>query len=120
MSTPTLPVVDLGEAVAFYERAGFGVRRYHDDQGDDGGGFAFVEFDGQSVFDLDVAPEIDPTSNRAGCYLITDNAEAWHARMTGAGLPITALADQPWGMREFTLTDPSGNTVRIGRGIPGG
>jgi uncharacterized glyoxalase superfamily protein PhnB len=31
---------------------------------------------------------------------------------------VTALADEPWGMREFTLTDPSGNHVRIGRGIP--
>jgi len=25
---------------------------------------------------------------------------------------------QPWGMREFSLTDPSGNRVRIGRTIP--
>jgi hypothetical protein len=32
---------------------------------------------------------------------------------------VTAIADQPWGMREFTLTDPSGNAVRIGRPVPG-
>ena len=35
--------------------------------------------------------------------------------MTTADLPVTPIADQPWGMREFTLIDPSGNHVRIGR-----
>jgi hypothetical protein len=41
----------------------------------------------------------------------------WHARMTAADLPVTPIADQPRGMREFALTDPSGNHVRIGRGL---
>jgi uncharacterized glyoxalase superfamily protein PhnB len=117
-STPTLPVADIAEAVAFYERAGFGVRIYRDEHGDGGEGFAFVDFDGQSVFDLDGIPDLDVAANHSGCYLITDDAEAWHARMTAARLAVTELADQPWGMREFTLTDPWGNHVRIGRGIP--
>ena len=47
-STPTLPVADMVEAVEFYERAGFGVRRYVDDSDDPGEGFAFVDFDGQT------------------------------------------------------------------------
>jgi catechol 2,3-dioxygenase-like lactoylglutathione lyase family enzyme len=116
-STPTLPVTSLPAAVEFYERAGFGVRVWVDpDTGP--GGFAFVDYDGQSVFDLGVA-DIDPARNGAGCYLITPDADAWHARMVDAGLPVTALEDQPWGMREFTLTDPSGNHVRIGRSSAG-
>lgn len=115
-STPTLPVVDMAAAVAFYERAGFGVRPYTDDAGDGGDGFAFVDFDGESVFDLDAAADMDPGLNRAGCYLITGDADEWHARMLAEGLPVTDIADQPWGMREFALTDPSGNQVRIGRG----
>jgi uncharacterized glyoxalase superfamily protein PhnB len=115
ISTPTLPVVNMTDAVAFYEQAGFGVRVYADDDGDPGEGFAFVDYDGQSVFDLDVV-DIDPARNGAGCYLIVNDADAWHARMTAAGLPVGPIADQPWGMREFTLTDPSGNNIRIGRG----
>lgn len=115
-STPTLPVLDLPDAVAFYERAGFSVRVYRDEHGEGGEGFAFVDFEGQSVFDLDAAPDLDPAANRAGCHLITTEADTWHARMQSEDLPVTALADQPWGMREFTLTDPSGNRVRIGRG----
>jgi catechol 2,3-dioxygenase-like lactoylglutathione lyase family enzyme len=115
VSTPTLPVTDLPEATAFYERAGFGVRVYKEDDDDPGDGFAFVSYDDQSVFDLDVV-DIDPDANRAGCYLIVQDADAWHARMLADGLPVTPIEDQPWGMREFTLTDPSGNHVRIGRG----
>ena len=114
-STPTLPVIDLAEAVAFYERAGFGVRIYKDENGSPGD-FAFVDFDGQSVFDLDVVA-IDPKRNGAGCYLIVSDADDWHSRMTATGLPVTPIADQPWGMREFTLTDPFGNNVRIGRAV---
>ena len=68
MSTPTLPVLNLAKAVTFYERAGFGVRQWFETAGTPGG-FAFVDFDGQSVF----------------------------------------------GMRDFTLTDSSGNRIRIGR-----
>ena len=30
---------------------------------------------------------------------------------------MTAIEDMPWGMHEFTLTDPSGNHIRIGRSI---
>ncbi len=114
-STPTLPVTDLGEAITFYERAGFGVRVYIDEN-DQPGDFAFVDFDDQSVFDLDVV-DIDPARNGGGCYLIVQDPDAWHARMAATNLPVTPLADQPWGMREFTLTDPSGNNVRIGRSL---
>jgi hypothetical protein len=110
-STPILPVRDIDEATAFYESAGFDVRLY------EGGGFAFVERDDESVFDLDLAERLDPDQNRAGCYLIVRDVDAWHSQLSSAGLPVTTLSDQPWGMREFTLTDPSGNHVRIGRSV---
>ena len=114
-STPTLPVVDMDEAIAFYGRAGFRVDRWMD--GDEPGGFAFVDHDDVSVFDLGEEADMDPATNRAACYLVTPDTDEWHARMRAAGLPVTELADQPWGMREFTLTDPSGNDVRIGRSL---
>jgi len=108
--TPTLPVVNMDEAVRFCETAGFDIERYDD-------GFAFVHLDDQSVFDLDLADEMIPSSNRAGCYIITADAEEWHARLSVAGLDVTPIEDKPWGMYEFTLTDPSGNNIRIGRSI---
>jgi len=66
ISTPTLPVADMGEAIAFYERAGFGVRVYNDGTGAEAG-FAFVDHDGQSVFDLDTVGDLSraPTTPAA-------------------------------------------------------
>ena len=42
---------------------------------------------------------------------------SWHARVVAAGLNITSVEDRPWGMHEFTLTDPSGNNIRVGRNV---
>ncbi len=108
-STPILPVRDIDEAVTFYESAGFNVRRY------EGGGFAFVEYDDESVFDLDLAEQIDPATNGAGCYIIVRGVDEWYAKLATDGLPVTTIDDMPWGMHEFTLTDPDGNHIRIGR-----
>jgi catechol 2,3-dioxygenase-like lactoylglutathione lyase family enzyme len=107
-STPTLPVRDLDQAVAFYESAGFDVRVYD-------GGFAFVEYDDESVFDLDLCPQITPKTNGAGCYIIVPDVDDWHTQLSASGLPVTPVEDQPWGMREFMLTDPNRNNIRIGR-----
>jgi hypothetical protein len=91
-STPTLPVVDLAGAISFYERAGFGVRVYRDSEDGPEGDFAFVDYDGQSVFDLGVAG-FDPSSNHAGCYLIVDDVDAWHTRIKTSGLSVTPPDD---------------------------
>src|SRR4051794_4123268 len=72
-STPTLPVVDMDEAIAFYERAGFTVNRWMD--GAEPGGFAFVDSDDVSVFDLGEEPDMDRGTNRAACYLVTPDAD---------------------------------------------
>ena len=108
--TPTLPVADMDAAVKFCETAGFSVNRYDD-------GFAFVQLNGQSVFDLDLIPGLNPADNHAGCYIILDEVDGWHARLLAAGLDVTPLVNMPWGMREFRLTDPSGSNIRIGRSI---
>ena len=105
--TPTLPVRDIGEATRFCEAAGFDVEHYSDD-------FAFVHVNDQSVFDLDRVAGLDPANNHAGCYIITDDVDDWHARLFAAGLTVTPIEDMPWGMHEFTLTDPSGNHIRVG------
>jgi uncharacterized glyoxalase superfamily protein PhnB len=111
--TPTLPVSDMVEAVRFCEAAGFDVQQYDE-------GFAFVHLDDQSVFDLDLIPDMDPSTNHAGCYVITADVDDWHARLVAAGLNVTPVEDMPWGMHEFTLTDLSGNNIRVGRNIADG
>lgn len=98
-----LTVSDVAASVEFHERAGF-VRRHG------GGGYAFVSHDDERIFDLDVAGrDLDAASNQSGCQ-----------RLLGLGFPNRRPRGQaPWGMREFTLTDPSGNYLPIGRSIEG-
>ena len=109
--TPTLPVVDMDQSVAFYEAAGFDVRVY------EGGGFAFVGHDEESAFDLGLESGMDPATNKAGCYVIVPVPDEWHALFTELQYPVTELRDEDYGMREFTLTDPSGNHLRFGHSI---
>lgn len=88
------------------------VQRYDD-------GFAFVDLDDQSVFDLDLIPHMDPDTNHAGCCVIAADVDEWHALLVAAGLNVTPVENRPWGMHEFTLTNSSGNDIRIGRNMTG-
>ncbi len=108
--TPILCIVDMAEAVMFYESAGFEVRVH------ESGGYGFVSYGDESAFDLTVAAGATSATNGAGCYIIVPDVDEWHGRLVARGLPVSPLLDEPWGMREFTLTDPSGNGIRFGHG----
>ena len=109
--TPTLPVADIDEAVRFCEAAGF-------DVSDTTTASPSCTSDDQSVFDLDL--DRGPGS----CVPITPAATSSPATSTTGtrdsrrpGCRSRAIEDMPWGMHEFTLTDPSGNNLRIGRSM---
>lgn len=55
--------------------------------------------------------------NAASCYLHVTNADSWHAALMDAGVGTGPITDQPWGMREFAVVDPSGNLIRIGQNL---
>ncbi|MBL8236150.1 MAG: VOC family protein [Bryobacterales bacterium] len=47
------------------------------------------------------------------------NADAEHARLTAAGVPVEGEPqDHPWGVRSFVVRDPNGLGVSIGHTIP--
>ena len=52
-------------------------------------------------------------------HLLVDNVDAWHATVRAAGVVERFGArfgepeDRPWGMRDFTLFDPSGVLWRV-------
>lgn len=108
--TPIFPVRDMDEARQFWTRAGVEVEPYD-------AGYAFVLFGGAEIAHLALHPDLDPTTNAAGCYVHVDDAHAWHARLQEAGLPVTAVEVRPWGMAEFSFRDPSGNLLRVGRHV---
>ena len=57
------------------------------------------------------------------CYWRVRDADQLYEEFARLDLPekgiprLTPPADQPWGMREFALVDPSGNLVRIGHDL---
>jgi hypothetical protein len=108
--TPTLPVAEMPSSIRFYETAGFEVEPYDE-------GFAFVHLRDQSFAALNLVEGLDRSTNHAGCYVLVEDVDSWHAQLESAGLEVTAVEDKPWGMHEFTLTDPSGNDIRVGQNI---
>ena len=106
---PILPVHDLGEAVAFWSRLPpQTVKEYGD------GGYAFLLQGEAEVLHLALFPDLQVSANRSGCFVHLAEIDQRHAECVKAGLLVSPVRDEPWGMREFRLTDPSGNVVRLG------
>lgn len=109
---PILPVHDLDVAIAFYRSVGFAVTAYDS-------GYAWVRTCGWEFVHLALAPALEPGGSTAGVYIHVTDVVAWH-RAIGENAPdatIRAIADMPWGMREFSFSDPSGNVIRIGQNL---
>ncbi len=107
-TTPVLPVVDMAEAIGFYELLGFGVTPYDP-------GYAWVTHCGFEWFHLRLLDDV--TNNHASGYFHVDDAEQWHQGMREASsgaIELGEIADTPWGKREFTVKDPAGNQLRFG------
>ncbi|MDX8151359.1 VOC family protein [Patulibacter brassicae] len=47
-------------------------------------------------------------------YVVVPDADAAHARAQAAGAAPSAITEQDYGSRDFTLTDPDGNRWAIG------
>ena len=104
------PVTEMDPATAFYRSLGFEVESYD-------GGYAWVRHRGDEVLHLALVAELDRDTNRAAGYFHVQDTDAWHAAWSEAGAEVGPVEDLPWQMREFRLTDPSGNLLRVGQNI---
>ena len=117
-SEPILPARNLDETRAFYEKLGF--VSWH-------GGRGHWEYEifsrGHLVVHFFAEPGLIPGENETSCYWRVRDADRFYQELAGLNLPsegiprLTAPVDQPWGMREFALVDPSGNLIRIGHDL---
>jgi catechol 2,3-dioxygenase-like lactoylglutathione lyase family enzyme len=111
-SEPILPVHDLSCTRAFYESLGFEAGYHY-------GAYEILRRDGLVVH-LELSDDLVPAANRTSCYWRVADADVLYQEFATLGLPsegvprLTAPDDEPWGMREFTLKDPSGNLIRVG------
>ena len=109
-AVPILPSRDLRESLGFYERIGFENRGAPPEEWNYmilGRGSIELHFIGETT---SFAEWTAPTS----CHLAVADADALHAEWTHAGVTAEAPWTTDYGMREFTLLDPSGNLLRVG------
>lgn len=110
-----LAVHNVRQSAAFYvDKLGFEVVAEPD-------GWIFVSKD-NCVIMLGECPN-DMHPSELGChnyfaYLRVDDADAYYAQLLRNGVaPLSPIADEPWGMREFSINTPDGHRIRIGQSI---
>lgn len=109
-----VPAADLELSRQFYLALGFEVPWSSED-------LAYVRH-GATSFLLQAFNHPDFIKNYQ-MHLLVENVDDWYAQVQAAGLAdrfrvrIGVLQDQPWGMRDFTLFDPSGVLWRIAQNI---
>lgn len=111
-----VPARDLAESLAFYEALGFEATRESDD-------LAYLAH-GKTAFLLShfYNPE---HANNFVMHMLVANADDWYRNVVDSGVVeqfsvrTSPPDDRPWGIRDFTLIDPTGVLWRIGHVLPG-
>ena len=98
---------DLDRTEAFYARAGFADAGRYDD-------YLLPHNDG-----VELHSDRHDTVTPSMCFLhVTDAMKLWKQLRDQGVEGVGDIADQDYGLREFVLTDPDGNRVRIGSPRP--
>ena len=109
-----VPAPDFERSTQFYLALGFEIP-WSD------GGLAYVRH-GDTSFLLQAFDQPGFAGNFQ-MHLLVENVDDWHAHVLASdvagrfGVQVGEPADQPWGMRDFTLVDPGGVLWRIAQNI---
>lgn len=109
-----VPARNFAVSMAFYEALGFTRASAFED-------IAYFRC-GESSFLLQ---DFFVQEHAANCqmHLLVEDVDAWHDRATTVAerfnVKVGEPENQPWGMRDFTLFDPSGVLWRIAQEIRG-
>jgi hypothetical protein len=85
----------------------------------EGGGVAYFHFDHVSFLLQDFC--VEALAENFMMHILVEDVDAWWNRVnesnvTGKyGVKVSKVESQPWRMRDFCLTDPSGVIWRIGQ-----
>ena len=115
LAIPVLPSRSLDATVTFYARLGFSGGVHAADAG-----YAILTR-GSVELHFFAHPALRPAESHAGCYVRVADVDALYRACAAASLPVAgiprldAVANKPWGMREFAVVDPDGNLLRIGQ-----
>jgi catechol 2,3-dioxygenase-like lactoylglutathione lyase family enzyme len=104
------PVADMSTAIEFYRALGFDVAQYDD-------GYAWISHQGSEILHLSKVEALDAATNHAAGYFHVKDVDRWHAVVKPSVESLEEVLDRPWGMREFSFHDPSGNLLRFGQNL---
>ena len=108
---PTIEVRDVTVSLALYRDVlGFEAR---DTMGDPPW-FAILERGGAVI--TIVRADAPAVASVASVYLEVDDVDAVHRACLDAGVELTSeLTSHAWGMKDFTLRDPTGHQIAVGQ-----
>jgi hypothetical protein len=110
-----VPARDFATSLRFYERIGFEIPWASED-------LAYVRH-GDTSFLLQKFYVAEHAGNFM-MHLLVQNADDWYRHLKSLGVArefgvgIGVPEDRPWGLRDFTLVDPTGVLWRIGHNLP--
>jgi len=110
-----VPAADLSRSKAFYLALGFEIPWSSEE-------LAHVRH-GDTSFLLQAFNEPSFIGNYQ-MHMLVQSVDDWHTHVLASGVAqrfgvvVGNLEDQPWGMRDFVLYDPSGVVWRIAQNIP--
>ena len=104
---PELPVANMADSVEYYaERLGFEIAAMLPDRD-----YAILERDDVALHLFEVQAG---THTPVAIHAFASGLEELHAELTNRGALITQdIVRQPWGNREFRVTDPTGNMIKF-------
>lgn len=110
LAIPVLLTRDTARAAARYAAFGFAVA-------DTGHGYLIMRRDGVELHMSHVSNIPEP--HCVSAYIRVADVAPWFADFERAKPPrLIAVADKPWGMREFHVIDDDGNLLNIGQPLP--
>ncbi len=106
---PILTTGDVDRTCAFYTQAGFELVERYDD------GYLLM-----NAGDDEIHFAKNTVASAPGeLFVRAADADALWKRLKAAGVEgVGQVEDQPWGLREFVITDPDGNRIRFGSHPP--
>lgn len=108
-------VRDIARSTAFYVELGFVPVA-------DRGAFVVLAWEGHYLF-LDERRDLPPPPAHPQAnvrVMVPDVDRAWARAMAMAAPVFAPIADQPYGLRDFTILDPDGFGVRFGTRLANG
>ena len=111
-----IPAKDFEFSKRFYRDLGFAMQS-------DAGGVAYFSF-GHCSFLLQNY-YVQSFAEHLQMHLLVEDVRAWWSQVTAAdlankyGVRLNPLVEQPWGMTDFSILDPSGVCWRIGQNTSG-